>query len=112
MPKIFALRHQLAEQQARLHGDIKDRLSPTQEEVISHADFQAIFKHTPNLRHIVETTFSKSILMIIQGRFSDGGDWQPRDPFQDDWKAQGEEQPLELVTRRSDPGRRTNHAFP
>ena len=38
MPKIFTLRHQLAEQQARLRGDIKDRLSPTHEEVISHAD--------------------------------------------------------------------------
>lgn len=78
MPKIFALRHQLAEQQARLHGDIKDRLSPTQEEE----------------------------------RFSDGGDWQPRDPFQDDWKAQGEEQPLELVTRRSDPDEHSNSSTP
>jgi len=69
MPKIFVLRHQLAEQQARLHGDIKDRLSPTQEE----------------------------------GRLSDGSDLQPQDPFHDDWRAQGEEQPLELVTRRPNP---------
>ena len=44
MPKIFALRHQLAEQQARLRGDIKDRLSPTHEEVISHADFYDRFR--------------------------------------------------------------------
>jgi len=34
-----------------------------------------------------------------------GSDWQPQDPFQDDWRAQGEEQPLELVTRRHDPGK-------
>ena len=33
MPKIFALRHQLAEQQARLTGDVKNRLSPLQDEV-------------------------------------------------------------------------------
>jgi hypothetical protein len=77
MPKIFALRHQLAEQQARLHRDIKDRLSPTQEE----------------------------------GRLSDGSDWQPQDPFQDDWRAQGEEQPLELVTRRPDPGKLQRTVF-
>jgi hypothetical protein len=41
---------------------------------------------------------------MIQGRLSDGSDWQPQDPFNDDWRAQGEEQPLELVTRRPDPG--------
>jgi len=73
MPKIFALRHQLAEQQARLRGDIKDRLSPTHEE---------------------------------------GSDWQPQDPFQDDWRAQGEEQPLELVTRRHDPDEQANSSTP
>lgn len=78
MPKIFALRHQLAEQQARLHRDIKDRLSPTQEE----------------------------------GRLSDGSDWQPQDPFNDDWRAQGEEQPLELVTRRPDPDEQSNSSTP
>ena len=33
MPKIFALRHQLVEQQARLTGDVKNRLSPLQDEV-------------------------------------------------------------------------------
>ena len=33
MPKIFVLRHQLAEQQARLTGDVKTRLSPLEEEV-------------------------------------------------------------------------------
>ena len=33
MPKIFVLRHQLAEQQARLTGDVKNRLSPLQDEV-------------------------------------------------------------------------------
>lgn len=88
MPKIFALRHQLAEQQNRLNKlDIKDRLSPTQEE----------------------------------GRLSDGSDWRPRDPFphdpfpqdpQDDWRVQGEEQPLELVTRRPDPDEPSNSSTP
>ena len=33
MPKIFVLRHQLAEQQARLSGDIKETISQASEEV-------------------------------------------------------------------------------
>ena len=45
------------------------------------------------------------MLLMIQDRLSDGSDWQPQDPFHDDWRAQGEEQPLELVTRRPDPGK-------
>jgi len=78
MPKIFALRHQLAEQQARLHRDIKDRLSPTQDE----------------------------------GRLSDGSEWQPQDPLHDDWRSQGEEQPLELVTRRPESDEQSHSSPP
>ena len=33
MPKIFVLRHQLAEQQARLSGDIKTTITEHSEEV-------------------------------------------------------------------------------
>ena len=51
MPKIFALRHQLAEQQAKLTGDIKTRLSPLQDEV----------KHTQTLTLPI-TTETKLLL--------------------------------------------------
>jgi len=66
MPKIFALRHQLAEQQARLTGDVKNRLSPLQDETRI------------------------------------GTEWT-QESLYDDWKAQGEDEPLELVCRRSEP---------
>ena len=47
----------------------------------------------------------KSQSKKIDKNMIQGSDWQPQDPFQDDWRAQGEEQPLELVTRRHDPGK-------
>ena len=105
MPKIFALRHQLAEQQARLHSDIKDRLSPTQAEVISHADFSSNFRSQAKFE-TMKRFYLKSIFLMIQGRLSDERNWQPQhSSLHEDWRAQGEEQPLELVTRRPDPGK-------
>jgi len=75
MPKIFALRHQLAEQQARLTGDIKNRLSPLQDETRI------------------------------------GTEWT-QESLYDDWKAQGEDEPLELVCRRSEPEEASQPAKP
>jgi len=66
MPKIFVLRHQLAEQQARLTGDVKSRLSPLQDETR------------------IEPEWTQESLI-------------------EDWKEQGEDEPLELVCRRTEP---------
>ena len=86
MPKIFVLRHQLAEQQARLSGDFKETISQASEEVRKHLN---ICIQDPS------ETWNRVNNYILQNE-----SWDTEDAHEEI-----EEEPLELVTRKPEPGK-------
>ena len=66
MPKIFVLRHQLAEQQARLTGDVKTRLSPLQDEVNYNIRIYESASTSTSIETKIPTVYGQNILIIIE----------------------------------------------